>query len=193
MSFLSNYVRSKGDPKIVHSGPSSLQATDRLARWLGWFSVGLGVAELVAPGKITRALGLQGKEGLVRAFGVREIGAGMLTLSTEKRAGLWSRVAGDGLDLVALAPGLDPRNPKKKNVALVIGLITLVTVLDIVSADAVSVRRRRNRGRRRDYRDRSGFPKGLQAARVAAIPFVASPSMQLRPPLPQETAVPPVS
>jgi hypothetical protein len=29
----------------------------RLARGLGWFSIGLGFAELVAPGRISRRLG----------------------------------------------------------------------------------------------------------------------------------------
>ncbi|MEN3289860.1 MAG: hypothetical protein V7634_4160, partial [Bradyrhizobium sp.] len=49
MFHLSNLVRSKGDPKIVSTGPSSLTAADRLARGLGWFSLALGALELFAP------------------------------------------------------------------------------------------------------------------------------------------------
>ena len=70
MAYLSNIARSKGDPKITRSGPSSLGTSDRLAKALGWFSLGLGLTELLAPGRITRTLGLEGKEGVVRAFGV---------------------------------------------------------------------------------------------------------------------------
>ena len=36
MFHFSNLVRSKGDPKIISTGPSSLTAADRLARGLGW-------------------------------------------------------------------------------------------------------------------------------------------------------------
>ena len=32
--YISNIARSKGDPKVIHSGPSSLGAADRLAKAL---------------------------------------------------------------------------------------------------------------------------------------------------------------
>ena len=57
MSYISNITRSKGDPKVLTSGPSSLAASDRLGRLLGWFSIGLGMMELLAPRRVTRALG----------------------------------------------------------------------------------------------------------------------------------------
>jgi hypothetical protein len=47
---LSNLVRSDRDPNIVKSGPSSLGAVDRLARALGWFSIGLGWRSWSRPG-----------------------------------------------------------------------------------------------------------------------------------------------
>ena len=56
--YISNIARSKGAPKVLHSGPSSLGAADRMAKALGWFSIGLGIAELVAPERFTRALGM---------------------------------------------------------------------------------------------------------------------------------------
>ena len=139
MTYLSNIVRSQGDPKLIQTGRSSLSSADKLARALGWFSIGLGLAELIAPHSITRALGLRGKESLVRSYGAREIAAGVLSLSTEKQAGLWSRVAGDGLD-----------------------------ALDLAVAQQTTARHARSRSRPRLYADRSGFPKGLGAARAAA-------------------------
>ena len=47
-----------------HSRPSGASPGD-MARGLGWFSIGLGVTELLAPGAITRPLGLRGHESLV--------------------------------------------------------------------------------------------------------------------------------
>jgi len=84
---------------VVETGRSSLPNVDRWARNLGWFSLALGATELFAPRAIARSLGMQGREPLLRAYGMREIGAGMLTLSTEKQTGVWSRVAGDCLDI----------------------------------------------------------------------------------------------
>jgi len=99
MSKITGITRSPGDPEVISTGASSMGAVDQLARGLGWFSIGLGAIGLFAPRAITRALGTEGNEGVVRLFGAREIGSGVLTLSVEKNAGLWSRVAGDGLDI----------------------------------------------------------------------------------------------
>ena len=171
MNFLSNITRSESDPKVVRSGPSSLGPSDRLARALGWFSIGLGVAELIAPKSITEALGMEGKERLVRAYGVREIISGILSLSIEKELGLWSRVAGDGLDVATLLGGLHDDNPKRDNVALALAMVLGMTVLDFIGAQGTTARHSRNRGERRVYRDRTGFPQGIQAAKEAAKRF----------------------
>lgn len=181
MNYIANIARSEGDPKIIRSGPGSLSASDTLARGLGWFSVGLGLLELMAPERITRALGMRGKEGLVRAYGAREIASGILSLSADKQAGLWSRVAGDGLDLATLVAGLRDDNPKRDNLALALVLVLGVTLLDLVGAQGATPRRGQAQGRRRLYYDRSGFPKGLQAARGAARDFQVSPDMRAVP------------
>jgi hypothetical protein len=181
MTSLSNIARSEGDPKIIHSGPSSLGTADRLGRALGWFSLGLGLAELIAPGRITQALGMQGRESLVRAYGAREIAAGVMSLSVDKEAGLWSRVAGDGLDIATLMAALRDDNPKRENVALALFMVLGVTALDFIAAQGTTARHRRNRGQRRLYYDRSGFPKGLQAARGAAKDFKAPGDMRTAP------------
>jgi len=46
---LSHITRSEGDPKVIHAGPSSRGVPDSLAKGLGWFSLGLGLTELLAP------------------------------------------------------------------------------------------------------------------------------------------------
>ncbi|MBZ9936983.1 hypothetical protein LB518_11810 [Mesorhizobium sp. BR1-1-16] len=156
MFSLANLTRSDGDPKIIATGPSSLPGPDKFARGLGWFSIGLGLTELLAPRALTRWLGMPGMEGLVRCFGCREIAAGMLTLSTERRTGVASRVLGDGLDIVALATALGPDNSKRQNAGLALALVAGVTLLDIVASAALADTHAR-RGNPRDYGDRSGL------------------------------------
>ena len=165
---LSSFSRAPGDPKVLETGESTLAASDRVAKFVGWFSLGLGAAELLAAGRMARAFGMEGSEPLLRAYGMREIAAGILTLSTEKQAGLWSRVAGDGLDIVTLLPALRSDNPKRDNVAIALAAVVGVTLLDVIAAKATSARHSRGRGEPRDYSERSGFPRGVQSARGLA-------------------------
>jgi hypothetical protein len=164
----SKIARSEGDPKVVSAGPSSLGTSDWLGRALGWFSFGLGLAELLAPRQIARALGMEGKEALIRAYGVREIGAGILCLSIDTQSGLWSRVAGDGIDIATLLTGMRTGNPKRDNVMLALAVVLGVTALDVVAAQATTSRHRRNGAGPRSYSDRSGYPKGIESSRGAA-------------------------
>jgi hypothetical protein len=169
MTFLGNWTRSESDPKVIQSGPSSLRSSDRLARNLGWFSIGLGIVELLTAQKITSALGMRGQESLVRAFGVREITSGFMTLSVDQKAGLTSRIAGDALDIATLATAMRPDNRKRDNAALALFMVAGVTFLDIIATGATTARHTTDRGKARDYGDRSGFPNGIDAARGAAL------------------------
>lgn len=165
MFHFSNIVRTKGDPTIVEGGPSLKRPEDQLARALGWFSIGLGVVELFAPRRVTETLGMEGSETLVRAFGVREILAGVMSLSVEKNAGLWARVGGDGLDAAALLSGLTADNPKKGNIALALLMVGGIAMLDYRAAQDTKPRRPSRDAPRKLYPSRSGFPKGLEAAK----------------------------
>src|SRR4051794_20654525 len=114
---------------------------------------------------------MEGKEALVRAYGVRELGHGIVSLSPDKHLGLWSRVAGDGLDIATLMTAMRHDNPKRDNVGIALAGVLEVTLLDIIGARGVTARHSRPRGRPRSYRDRTGFPQGVQAARGAAKDF----------------------
>src|SRR4051812_17708404 len=48
---------------------------DSLARFLGWFSIGLGIAELAAPRVIGKVIG-GGNTRFIRLMGLRELGHG---------------------------------------------------------------------------------------------------------------------
>jgi hypothetical protein len=168
MYFLSNFVRSAGDPKIIRSGPSLQTQADRLAKALGWFSIGLGAIELFAPQRITRTLGMRGKEPLVRAFGLREILSGVMSLSVDKRAGLWSRVAGDGMDMAALLAEYRGDNPRKGNLSIALLMVGGIALLDYLGAQQLAAQSSPRIGQRRLYSERSGFPKGIEAAKTIA-------------------------
>jgi hypothetical protein len=168
VNYIANISRYAGDPRILSSGPSSLTTSDRMVRCLGWFSIALGAVELVAPRAVGRFLGMEGRHNLLRMFGAREISAGIVSLSTEKQVGMWSRLAGDGMDLAALVGGYRLDNPKRSNVGLAIGMVIGVAMLDIAAGQMTTSVHARKRHEWRRYSDRSGFPRGLQEARGAA-------------------------
>jgi hypothetical protein len=103
-------------------------------------------------------------DATVRVFGAREIGAGVLTLSTEKKLGLWARVLGDALDIAVLSKGLERHNPMQKNVKSALATVLGITAVDIATAWAITTRTARPR-RARDYSGRSGYPNEIVQSR----------------------------
>jgi hypothetical protein len=166
-------ARSPGDPKVIETGPSSRQLPDQAVRGLGWFSMALGATELLAAPALARWLGVEGRENLIRAYGAREVMAGVLCLSVDNGPGAWGRVAGDLLDIASLAAAYGGDNPKKGNVGLALAAVIGVTIADMATAQGLEKRHQR-KGPIRDYSDRSGFPKGVAAARGAAARDVPS-------------------
>jgi len=75
-----------------------------LARFLGYFSIGLGLTELLAPRALARFTGVH-HENVSQLYGMREAvcGVGILN-SNDPTEWIWARVAGDALD-VATAMG----------------------------------------------------------------------------------------
>jgi len=161
-------TRSPGDPKVQSTGPSSLGASDRLARTLGWLSLGLGAVQLLGADRLARGLGLEGYEWLIRGYGAREIGSGVACLSANPLPGVASRIAGDGLDILSLLPALRHDNPQRGNAEAALLAVAGITLLDVFCYQQLHARHGRPSGPGRSYRDRSGFPKGLAAAREAA-------------------------
>jgi hypothetical protein len=160
--------------------PLSAQNAHSVARGLGWFSIGLGLAEVLVPRALTRGLGMEGHEQIVRAYGVRELATGIGILSsTHPAPWIWGRVGGDALDIATLATGLQHDNPKKGNVELALVAVAGVTALDVVCGASLaqhSVARHSSLTLRRrrpaiDYHRRTGFPKPPEQMRGAARDF----------------------
>jgi hypothetical protein len=113
-----------------------------LAAGLGWFSVGLGVAEVAAPGLLTRAIGVANtvdNRELLRAAGLREIASGLGLLTRERQTGwAWARVGGDVMDLALLGAGFRSSEAHPKRLAVAAAAVAGVTALDVLCGRRLS-------------------------------------------------------
>ena len=91
-------------------------AAKRVGLGLGLFSIGLGLAEVIAPGRLARLLGLEGSRAArntLFAFGLRELAAGgMLLRGPAVSTNVWNRVIGDAMDAGALGLAFTRSNRK---------------------------------------------------------------------------------
>jgi uncharacterized membrane protein len=113
-----------------------LQLDDRqLGQALGWFSIGLGLAELLAPRALGRAIGVGDHPAVMRMLGVREIVSGLGLLS-ERAPGTWawSRVAGDAMDLALLAAASRSPDADPRRIAIAATGVLSVTALDVYAS-----------------------------------------------------------
>lgn len=139
---------------------------EKIARGLGWFSILLGMSELVCGRALARWLGMPGTETLVRTYGVREITTGIgILASADPTPWIWSRVVGDALDAGSLAAGLHDENPREGNVAMALANIIAVTVLDVYCAHRLSAEQRPALPAHHDYSNRSGLPSSAYRQR----------------------------
>ena len=106
----------------------------KLSVGLAWFSLGLGLYEVLAPKHLGRLLGLEGKTSLIRFYGFREIGAGVGIFASQPNPAtwVWARAAGDVLDLATLGTAFREDNPKQKNAFAAVLAVLGVTVLDML-------------------------------------------------------------
>ncbi len=103
-----------------------------LVNFLAAFSVGLGLYELFGARQLTDTIGLDGREGLVRGYGLRELGAGALTLAAPT-LGIASRIGGDLLDLATLAEPARQGKPRRDGAVIAMAAVIGVTALDLVA------------------------------------------------------------
>ena len=161
------------------SASSSTGALRSAAQGLGIFSIALGLTELLAPRALARMTGMQGRETLLRAYGLREIVTGVgLLASPDPRPWIWGRVAGDELDLSTLALGAGERPGTTPHRDAALWMTTAVGVVDI--ACALLPDRNNMAGASIDYSNRVGMPRAPEQMRGAARDFEVPRDM--RPP-----------
>jgi hypothetical protein len=155
-------------------------STSALALGLGWFSLGLGTAELLAPKAVSKFLGMNDGTYLIQSYGLREIAAGVGILTSENpQPWLISRIGGDVIDIATLVANFGKDNAKNANVAVALGAVLGATAADIVCAQSMQKHNQRLAKRQkeaaRDYSRRSGFSKPAHEMRGAAIGHVHIP------------------
>jgi uncharacterized membrane protein len=112
-----------------------------LARGLAYFSIGLGLAEILAPRGVARIAGARrGNTALMRLLGLREIAHGVAILTSGRRpaAAVWSRVAGDAVDLACLAGVFASPDSNKGRAAFATANVLGVAALDVLCAQLLS-------------------------------------------------------
>ena len=117
----------------------------QLATNLGWFSIGLGATEILAPGLIARISGAPDSErsrSVIRTYGAREIAQGIAILSSMPRpAGwIWGRVAGDVLDIGSVTVGMVSKDGSVPRGLVAIASLLGVTAIDYYCADKLSTK-----------------------------------------------------
>lgn len=118
------------------------QGNERLAKTLGWFSIALGAAELFAPGRLSRLIGVRERPGLLRVLGLRELASGVGILAqTQRPAGwLWSRVAGDAMDMALLVAAFRDDRTQRSRLSAALAALAGVAALDVLSSRRSSPR-----------------------------------------------------
>lgn len=108
----------------------------KLGLGLGIFSIGLGLLEVAAPGRLAKWLGVDNGSArtVLALFGARELLAGgMLLRGPAVSTNVWNRVVGDGMDLAALGLAF-ARSNRKPAAAGALGFVAGATLLDTVVA-----------------------------------------------------------
>jgi hypothetical protein len=141
----SHIARMGPDP---HGGTPMYDEDDRfdsttaLPLALGWFSIALGAAEMMAPHQMARLIGIRPNartRGILRAYGAREIatGLGILAQPTESKW-LWSRVGGDAIDLATLGQASRDQNADPARLTFATAAVLGVAALDVLAARSLS-------------------------------------------------------
>lgn len=115
---------------------------DSLARFLGWFSIGLGTAQVTAPRAVCALVGARtdgAAPRVMRLLGLRELtqGTGIL-VRARPTMWLWSRVAGDALDLALLTA--TAAKHRRARTAFAIANVVAVTIPDVYESRFLSRR-----------------------------------------------------
>jgi len=121
-------------PQARRRGPSKLLSGMKPA--LALMSLGLGVLMITKPRRVTELVGVRARhKNIVRLMGMREIGHALSILAAPRtEIGVWSRVAGDGLDLAAMSVALrDPCTDRSRS-TVALGALAGIAAADLVCA-----------------------------------------------------------
>jgi uncharacterized membrane protein len=117
-------------------------SAERRARGLGWFSIGLGLAQIGAPRTVSRLIGIDDDDesrNTMFAIGLREITSGIGLLTRPRPAGwVWTRVGGDLIDLALLGKAINQDENDRGRLSAATAAVLGVTVLDFLTGQQLS-------------------------------------------------------
>ena len=118
----------------------SLSQEAQLALGLGWFGIGLGLAELLVPRRLARTIGVSHKHHrLIRVMGVREIANGLgILIWPSTSAGIWARVFGDFVDLACLGAAFTSAIANRSRLATTAAAVAGATAVDLLCAQRLT-------------------------------------------------------
>jgi uncharacterized membrane protein len=142
-----------------------LDDAERLARGLGWLSIGLGLAQITAPRGVARMIGVDDDEAnrnTMLAIGMRQLASGVGILTRDRPVGpVWTRVGGDVMDLVLLGRALRSDHTRRNRVAAATAAVVGLTVLDALT--------RHRLARESGTRPVARRPRGIQIRKAITI------------------------
>lgn len=162
MTTTSPSVARQGTSRRYGRGPdAAARSPQNLSRLLGWFSIGLGVAEALAPDTLARLIGTRPNDRsrqLLRALGAREVVTGVGILAKPHSA-QWmrGRVAGDAMDMALLLNLLRATGTRRDRTAVASLAVLGVGALDLRAARAL------------DSADGGDFQNGIQVEKSITV------------------------
>lgn len=128
-------MQIQGTGRRDFSGGQRQRQGAEIARGLGWFSIGLGIAELAAPRALARAIGVDERgrtSTAIRAMGARELAHGVGILARPRQA-MWTRVASDAIDLALLGWAFAKKRVDTPRLVGAIASVVGVAALDVIA------------------------------------------------------------
>ena len=128
---------------VTYDGPRAPKGpNEKLADFLGWFSLGLGASQILMPRVVSKICGVDDSDSntaLMRALGVREITSGIGILSKERPSNwLWSRVVGDIMDLALLGKVMSNSENHRGRTTFATASVLGVLALDALAAQQIA-------------------------------------------------------
>ena len=116
---------------------------ESLSDFLGFFSIGLGLAEVLAPTAMARLIGIKHPNDrnrtTLRLMGLREITSGIAILSNQQpKKAVMSRVAGDAIDLALLGATLANSENDRGRTLFAAANVLAVTALDVMASKSLA-------------------------------------------------------
>ena len=145
-------MRGRGNAFGASRSRPGSDPDERVATGLGWFSIGLGIVQLVAPRAFSQTIGRPGTTRDVwiqRLVGVREVTAGAAILRRTRPAEwVWARVVGDTMDLALLGTAFASKKSDRNRLAAATTVAVGIGALDLY--DALQLTRKKRGGGGRD-------------------------------------------